>query len=188
MCYTLCMGLFFGSFLGYLNSSQQIFQDLFQTGKLFTLYFGVLALVFGAASLVNARFVQKWGMDFLCTRAVLGIIISSAIFLAAQIIMPPNLWLFMIYASVLFFCFGLVFGNVNAMAMEPMGHVAGIASAIIGATSSIMSMLIGTAIGQMYNDTLIPVTSGFLVLAILALGILQLARNKKAQPEEPLVE
>ncbi|WP_062067094.1 multidrug effflux MFS transporter [Cellvibrio sp. OA-2007] len=188
MCYTLCMGLFFGSFLGYLNSSQQIFQDLFQTGKLFTLYFGVLALVFGAASLVNARFVQKWGMDYLCTRAVLGIIISSAIFLALQMILPANLWLFMIYASVLFFCFGLVFGNVNAMAMEPMGHVAGIASAIIGATSSIMSMLIGTGIGQMYNGTLIPVTSGFLVLATLSLVILQLARNKKAQQNEPLMD
>lgn len=188
MCYTLCMGLFFGSFLGYLNSSQQIFQDLFQTGKLFTLYFGVLALVFGAASLVNARFVQKWGMDYLCTRAVLGIIISSAIFLALQMTMLANLWLFMIYASILFFCFGLVFGNVNAMAMEPMGHVAGIASAIIGATSSIMSMLIGTAIGQMYNGTLIPVTSGFLILAILALAILQLARNKKAQSDAPLVD
>lgn len=181
MCYTLCMGLFFGSFLGYLNSSQQIFQDLFQTGKLFTIYFGVLALVFGAASLVNARFVQKWGMDYLCTRAVLGIILSSAVFLVVSMLLPANLWLFMIYASVLFFCFGLVFGNVNAMAMEPMGHVAGIASAIIGATSSILSMLIGTAIGQMYNNTLIPVTSGFLILGTMALVILQLARNKKAQ-------
>src|SRR5690606_675539 len=61
MCYTLCMGLFFGSFMGYLNSSQQIFQELFNTGKMFTVYFGVLALLFGAASMVNARFVQKWG-------------------------------------------------------------------------------------------------------------------------------
>lgn len=185
ICYTLCMGLFFGSFLGYLNSSQQIFQDLFHTGKLFTVYFGVLALVFGAASLVNARFVQKWGMDYLCNRAVLGIIFSSAIFLAVLFLVPTNLWLFMIYASVLFFCFGLVFGNVNAMAMEPMGHVAGIASAVIGATSSIMSMIIGTAIGQMYNDTLIPVTSGFLVLGTMALVLLQFARNKKLPQLEP---
>jgi len=180
MCYTLCMGLFFGSFLGYLNSSQQIFQDLFQTGKLFTIYFGVLALVFGVASLVNSRFVEKWGMDYLCNHAVWGIILSSAIFLVVLMFLPANLWLFMIYASVLFFCFGLVFGNVNAMAMEPMGHVAGIASAIIGATSSIMSMLIGTAIGQMYNGTLVPVTSGFLILSIMALVVLKLARNKKA--------
>lgn len=188
MCYTLCMGLFFGSFVGYLNSSQQIFQDLFNTGKLFTVYFGVLALLFGIASLVNARFVQKWGMDYLCNRAVWGIILSSAIFLCLQFIGSPQLWMFLIYAAVLFFCFGLVFGNINAMAMEPMGHVAGIASAIIGAASSIMSMAIGTAIGQMYNDTLIPVTSGFLLLSIVALVILQLAKSRKEADAEPAVE
>lgn len=180
MSYTVCMGLFFGSFLGYLTSSQQIFQDLFHTGKLFTVYFGILALVFGVASLVNARFVEKWGMDFLCTGAVQGIIVSSGLFLIALLLLPTNFWLFMIYAAVIFFCFGLVFGNFNAMAMEPMGHVAGIASAIIGATSSILSMLIGTTIGQLYNGTLIPVTCGFLILGTIALVILQIARKKKA--------
>lgn len=179
MCYTLCMGLFFGSFMGYLNSSQQIFQELFNTGKLFTVYFGVLALLFGVASMVNARFVQKWGMEYLCRQATLGIIFSSAIFLALQLITTPNLWLFLAYAAVLFFCFGLVFGNVNAMAMEPMGHVAGIASAVIGASSSIISMIIGTAIGQMYDNTLVPMTCGFLILASLCLVILNLAKQRK---------
>jgi MFS transporter, DHA1 family, multidrug resistance protein len=179
MCYTLCMGLFFGSFMGYLNSSQQIFQELFATGKMFTVYFGVLALLFGAASMVNARFVQKWGMEYLCNRATLGIIMSSGVFLVLQLITPAALWSFLIYAAVLFFCFGLVFGNVNAMAMEPMGHVAGIASAVIGASSSILSMVIGTAIGQMYDNTLIPMTCGFLFLATLCLIILNLAKQRK---------
>lgn len=188
MSYTLCMGLFFGSFVGYLNSSQQIFQELFNTGKLFTVYFGVLALLFGVASLVNARFVQKWGMEYLCNRAVWGLILSSGIFLAVQLITSVNLWMFLIYAAVLFFAFGLVFGNINAMAMEPMGHVAGIASAIIGAASSIMSMIIGTAIGQMYNNTLIPVTSGFLILSIIALVILHLAKSRKADEPEAAIE
>lgn len=188
MSYTLCMGLFFGSFLGYLNSSQQIFQDLFHTGKLFTVYFGVLALLFGIASLVNARFVQKWGMDYLCNRAVWGIILSSAVFLGLLMIMPVNLWMFLAYVAVLFFCFGLVFGNVNAMAMEPMGHVAGIASAIIGSVSSIMSMVIGTAIGQMYNNTLVPMTCGFLALSIISLVILYLAKARKEADAEPVAE
>src|SRR5690606_31444721 len=121
MCYTLCMGLFFGSFMGYLNSSQQIFQELFNTGKMFTVYFGVLALLFGAASMVNARFVLKWGVEYLCNRATMGIILRTGIFIIIQLIVPPTLWMFLIYAAVVFFCFGLVFGNINAMAMEPMG-------------------------------------------------------------------
>lgn len=180
MCYTLCMGLFFGSFMGYLNSSQQIFQELFNTGKMFTVYFGGLALLFGAASMVNARFVQKWGMEYLCSRATMGIIFCSAIFLVLQLLTPPVLWHFLIYAAVLFFCFGLVFGNVNAMAMEPMGHVAGIASAVIGACSSVLSMVIGTTIGQMYDNTLIPMTCGFVFLATLCLVILNLAKQRKS--------
>ncbi|MFC4654702.1 multidrug effflux MFS transporter [Rheinheimera marina] len=181
VCYTLCMGLFFGSFIGYLNSSQQIFQQQFGTGEAFTLYFGFLALVFGGASLVNAKFVQRFGMELLCRRAVLAILVLSAAFLALHAAVQIELWMFLLYASGLFFCFGLVFGNVNAMAMEPMGHVAGIASAVIGATSSLLSLTIGTYIGQQYNGSLIPVTSGFLVLGSICLGLLYLAARLKTQ-------
>ena len=179
VCYMICMGLFFGSFIGYLNSSQQIFQGLFKTGQLFTLYFGLLALVFGSASLVNSRLVQKWGMQHLSDRAVWGIIVSSALFLVLQLSIDVQLWMFLIYASLLFFCFGLMFGNINAMAMEPMGHVAGMAAAIIGFTSSIMSMGIGTVIGQMYNGTLIPVTAGFLIFGGISMAILTFVKTYK---------
>ncbi len=182
MGYTLCMGLFFGSFVGYLNSSQQIFQVQFGTGKMFTVYFGVLALVFGVASLFNSQLVEKWGMHYISKRAVWAIIASSALFLGVHFLGDIQLWMFMIYASVLFFAFGLIFGNVNAMAMEPMGHVAGIASAIIGSVSSIISMVIGTAIGQMYNNTLIPVTTGFLVMTVLALFLMAFADGKNTNP------
>jgi DHA1 family bicyclomycin/chloramphenicol resistance-like MFS transporter len=181
VCYMVCMGLFFGSFIGYLNSAQQIFQDLFKTGELFTLYFGLLAIVFGAASLVNSRLVQKWGMQHLSDSAVVGIIVSSAVFLVLHLAIEVQLWMFLSYAAVLFFCFGLVFGNINAMAMEPMGHVAGIAAAIIGATSSIMSMCIGTVIGQMYNGTLIPVTAGFFIFSCISMAILTFAKAYKAK-------
>lgn len=180
MAYTLCMGLFFGSFVGYLNSSQQIFQVQFGTGQWFTLYFGVLALVFGVASLCNSRLVEKWGMHYISQRAVWAIVLCSALFLGLHSLCAIQLWMFMVYASVLFFAFGLIFGNVNAMAMEPMGHVAGIASAVIGAVSSVISMAIGTTIGQLYNNTLIPVTTGFLVMAILALLLMQFADKRNS--------
>jgi len=177
MSYTLCMGLFFGSFVGYLNSSQQIFQVQFSTGKMFTVYFGVLALVFGGASLLNSQLVEKWGMNYICKRAVLAIIAGSSLFLSLHAVTDIQLWMFMLYAALLFFSFGLIFGNINAMAMEPMGHVAGIASAIIGSLSSILSMTIGTAIGQLYNNNLIPVTLGFLVLSSISLFIMRFANK-----------
>ncbi|TGL58202.1 Bcr/CflA family efflux MFS transporter [Leptospira ognonensis] len=168
MTYTICMGLFFGSFFGYLNSSQQIFQVQFETGKLFTVYFGGLALLFGIASLLNSQLVEKWGMHYITKRATIGIIISSFLFLSLQSFVSIGLWMFLPYVAILFFCFGLLFGNFNSLAMEPMGHIAGIASAIIGSVSSILSMIIGTTIGQLYDQTVMPVTIGFLVMSCLS--------------------
>lgn len=172
MCYTLCMGLCFGSFIGYLNSSQQIFQVQFATGKMFTVYFGLLALILGFASLMNARFVERLGMHYICIWSFVCIIFSSVVFLGINLIVDVQLWMFLIYAALLFFSFGLIFGNVNALAMEPMGHIAGIASAIIGSLSSVISITLGAIIGQLYNGTLIPVVTGFTVLGIIALAIM----------------
>jgi DHA1 family bicyclomycin/chloramphenicol resistance-like MFS transporter len=173
--YMVCMGLFFGSFMGYLNSSQQIFQVQFEVGVMFSVYFGALALVLGVSSLVNSRIVEKYGMRPIALSAIVTIVMASGIFLALHALVTIQLWMFLIYAAVLFFCFGLLFGNVNAMAMEPMGHVAGIASAVIGSVSAIMSMGIGTVIGQLYDNSLIPVTTGFTVLGALAFLIMKWA-------------
>jgi MFS transporter, DHA1 family, multidrug resistance protein len=183
--YMICMGICFGSFLGYLNSSQQIFQEQFKTGDLFALYFGVLALILGAASLLNARFVEQLGMHYICVRAFAVIIIASVLFLILNLLVNVTLAMFLIYAAVLFFCFGLIFGNLNALAMEPMGHIAGIATAVIGAVSSLMSLIIGTVIGQLYDNTLIPITTGFAIFGALALWHLMLARRAKSVTQTP---
>jgi DHA1 family bicyclomycin/chloramphenicol resistance-like MFS transporter len=167
--YTICMGLVFGSFMGYLNSSRQIFQEQFQTGKLFTLYFGLLALLFGASSLVNSHFVKRLGMRHICLRGMIATIIASAIFLGLHFVTEIHLWMFFIYAGILFFIFGLMFGNLNSLAMEPMGEIAGLAASVIGFVSTLISMTIGSAIGQLYNNTLIPMSTGFLISGILGL-------------------
>ena len=77
----------------------------------------------------------------------------------------------MLYACILFLLFGTLFGNLNAIAMEPMGHVAGMASAIIGAASSVLSLILASIIGQLYNGTLIPMTCGFVILCGLAFAM-----------------
>lgn len=169
VCYMICMGICFGSLIGYLNSSQQIFQVQFETGKAFTLYFGGLALVLGVASLLNSRIVAKYGMQNICIRSTIAIIAASALFMIVNLTMVVELWMFMVYAAIIFFSFGLMFGNLNAIAMEPMGHIAGIASAVIGATSSMISLILGIIIGQFYDNTLIPVVTGFLVFNSLSL-------------------
>lgn len=181
MGYMLCMGICFGGLIGYLNSSQQIFQHQFRVGDDFALYFGGLALMIGAGSLTNSRLVGRIGMRPVCHRATLAIIAASVVFLALHGLVAITLPLFVGYAAILFFSFGLMFGNLNAIAMEPMGHIAGMASALVGATSSLISLTLGTTIGQLYDGTLIPVACGFTVLGTLALCIMRYAN---AQPRQ----
>jgi len=177
----VCMGMTFGCLLGYINSCQQIFQELFNTGKLFSLYFGSLALLLGLSSLANSRLVEKLGMQFLASRALTVIIISSSIFFILQNVIDIKLWMFLLYTATLFGSFGFIFGNFNTLAMEPMGHMAGIGAAVIGATSSLISVTIGTIIGQLYNDTVLPVTLGPLILTSAALLLMRSALNPSKQ-------
>ncbi len=170
MSYLLCAGFCFGGFIGYLGTSQQIFMQQFgKSGAEFSAYFAVLAGVMGIASFTNSRIVMKFGMRPICIYGFLGLTVISFIFLLMQLAgIKITFEMFMLYACILFLLFGTLFGNLNAIAMEPMGHVAGMASAIIGAASSVLSLILASIIGQLYNGTLIPMTCGFVVLCGLA--------------------
>ncbi len=74
-----------------------------------------------------------------------------------------------------FFCLGSVFGNVHSLAMEPFGHIAGIAAALIGTVATLLSMLLGGLIGQFYDGTVVPLAGGFAVLGIASLGAMSWA-------------
>ncbi|NRB82032.1 MAG: Bcr/CflA family drug resistance efflux transporter, partial [Saccharospirillaceae bacterium] len=137
-----------------------------------SIYFGMLALVMGVSSMLNSMLVHKYGMQFLSQYAFLAIVLVSIIFMILQLTININLWIFLMYIAAVFFSFGLIFGNVNAMAMEPMGDNAGIASAVIGSVSSIMSIIIGTTIGQLYDGTVLPLTMGFVFIGAIATALL----------------
>jgi len=178
--YAICAGLVFSALVGYLASSRQIFQDYFQVGELFPVYFGISALSIGASSIVNSMIVKKYGMKLLCHYALILMMVMSATFIVVSILQNQQLllWQFMIFAVITFFALGMLFGNLNALAMEPMGGIAGVAAAVIGCLSSGISAIIGTAIGQSYNDTLTPIFCGFFLLTISAF-FLQLWLGKK---------
>lgn len=175
--YTVAIGLVFGGFLGYLNSAQQIFQEQFQVGSLFPAYFAALSLAFAASSYMNGHLVVRHGMRKLAVRNLQGICLLSAGFVV--VLIPTDglapLWMFLLWGAAAFFCLGAVFGNVNALAMEPFGHIAGIAAALIGSITSLLSMLLGALIGQFYDGTLLPLVGGFAVLGIASLGAMSWA-------------
>ena len=164
-------GLIFSAMIGYLTSSQQIFQDTYGVGDLFPLFFAVLAIGIGGASITNARLVMRLGMRRLTVRALIAIIVLSAVFFAVAASMSgvPPLWTFMLYGIPTFFCMGILFGNLNAMAMEPLGHIAGVGSAVVASLTGFISLALGTLIGQSYDGTVLPLVAGYGVLGTLAL-------------------
>ncbi len=170
--YSVAAGLIFGAFLGYLNSAQQIFQIQFGLGTLFPLYFGLLSVAFGAASYANGRLVMRLGMRALSRRGLQALCAVSIGFFAFSLTAAgqPPLWTLMTWGATAFFSLGLVFGNFNSLAMEPFGHIAGIAAAFIGSLTTLVSMLLGGLIGQMYDGTVLPLVGGFAILGVAALG------------------
>lgn len=179
--YTIISGLVFGSFLGYLNSSQQILQIQYGLGEKFPLYFGILAIAFGAATLMNSKLVTFFSMKKLVQLAMQALVALSAIFLIISLIQNghPPLSTFILYLIPLFFTIGILFGNLNALAMEPLGHIAGIGASTIGSLSTFAALAIGTVIGQSYNGTILPLIAGFLLLGSASLVIIQLANRKR---------
>ncbi len=179
--YTLSAGLVSGAFLGYLNSSQQIFQAQYGLGQRFPLFFAIVALSLGGASFVNAQLVMRFGMKRLAHVALRGLAILSFLALAMSLLQGgnPPFWQVMTYFMTAFFCVGILFGNLNAIAMQPLGHIAGIGSAIVGSFSTFISVPIGTYIGLSYNGTVTPMILGLTILSVLTLGVLWWAEGAK---------
>jgi DHA1 family bicyclomycin/chloramphenicol resistance-like MFS transporter len=169
--YTVASGYVFGAFLGYLTSAQQILQQQYALGTRFPLYFAMLAITIGGASLLNASLVVRYGMRALSNWSLRGICLASVVFtaVASAVSGHPPLWMLMTYLMVSFFGIGLLFGNLNALAMQPLGHIAGTGAAVVGATSMLISLALGTWIGQSYNGTVLPLVVGFAVLSACSL-------------------
>jgi DHA1 family bicyclomycin/chloramphenicol resistance-like MFS transporter len=169
--YTISMGFIFGAFLSYLGASRQIFQDALNVGDMFAIYFGVAALALGAASLLNSMLVMRLGMRLLTHWALVALVLLSGAFFAVfqSLDGQPSVSLFMAWQLAAFFCVGILFGNLNALAMEPLGHIAGLGAALIGSISTFISLPFGWLIGQMYDGTVLPLVGGFFSLGLAAL-------------------
>ncbi|NJM34404.1 MAG: multidrug effflux MFS transporter [Rhodomicrobium sp.] len=167
--YAIGFGFFFGVLMSYIASAEQIFVDVYGLGKSFPLVFGAIASVMIAAALINARLVGTFGMrrvSHIALLAFIGVCGVMALFGYPQ---KPPLALFCLFIASAFFCFGLIGPNFNALAMEPVGHIAGTASSFIGFYTTGAGAIFGYLVGQSFDGTVRPLAIGFSLLAIGAL-------------------
>jgi DHA1 family bicyclomycin/chloramphenicol resistance-like MFS transporter len=188
--YTLGSGFVFGGFISYLSMSQQVFQEQYGLGALFPVFFGLLASSIGVASFVNGKLVMRFGLRRLARRALVinCVLCVCALFGTWALHGHPPLFAFVAFMMICFFCNGLLFGNFSARAMEPMGHVAGVASAVIGSISGALALLLGTLFGRAYDGTVLPLVAGFTTSALSALLVTEIAERGARRVAVPMLE
>ena len=177
--YTIAAGLVFGALVGYLTSAAQIFQGEYRLGARFPLYFAALALAIGVAAWCNSRLVMRYGMRLLSGIAAIGFGGLAAGFFGIALATGghPPLWALMIYLLAAFFCLGILFGNLNALAMEPLGHIAGVAASVVGSLTTFVSLLLGTVIGRSYDGSVLPLVGSFAILGLAAIAVMRWAER-----------
>ena len=173
MGYATAVGLLFGCVMTMVGSAQQIFTETYGLGALFPVAFGVLATSMGAAALVNSGAVRRFGMRRISHASMLLFVVLAVVQVGCALLTAgrPPLWLFGGLLAGSQFLLGLSFPNFNALAMEPLGKVAGTASSLIGVYTTVIGALCGLVIGGAFNGTVLPIAFGYLALGTLAAAI-----------------
>ena len=173
IAYTLISGLITGSFMVYLSASQEIFQNQYGLVEEFPYLFAALAISVGFATFTNGRYVVKFGMYALVKTFMIAFTVIPVIYLLIFFGQPnPNVYILLTFFGFQFFSIGFLFGNLRSLAMQPVGHIAGIGAAINGFVSTIMAVPIATYIGSFIKTTASPLFVGFLICGSFSLLIL----------------
>jgi DHA1 family bicyclomycin/chloramphenicol resistance-like MFS transporter len=179
MAFTVVSGLITGAFMVYLSSAQEVFEGQYGLADNFPYVFAGLAISVGLSTLLNGTMVVKLGMRRLAMIALTLFctvsIVYVGLFWNSQ---NPGLWILITFLAMQFFTLGFIFGNLRAIAMEPIGHIAGIGAAITGFISTMISIPIATFVGSFIGDTILPLFVGFLVCGSISLGIFMLMRRR----------
>ncbi len=174
MAVTVAAGCIYGALMGYVNSSEQIFHGVFETGALYPVWFGALAIFMAAATITNRVLLKTHSMRAICSMALVVHCLWSALALTAECATSGlSLSVFLACNAVTLFALGLTFGNVSAMALHPFGAIAGAAAAVQATVQTLVSLCAAAIIGNLFDGTLVPVLAGYLVMGMVALGLMR---------------
>ncbi|RJF90487.1 multidrug effflux MFS transporter [Sphingomonas cavernae] len=168
--YTVALAFLTGALYGFINSVQQIFADIFMAPHLLAPVFACVAGTMALASLLNSRIVVRVGMRFIGHAALIAFTLMGFVHMLIAASGHETLWTFALLQALMMGCFGLSTANFGALAMEHVGEVAGTASSLQGAFSTIGGALIGITIGQLFDGSTVPLYAGFFLCGLGALG------------------
>lgn len=175
---TLTQSLILGALFATLSMMQSIFDQQFHRADSFPIWFAVIALASGLGSVINARVVMRLGMRRVVTTAFAAMFALSLSIAVLDVLglLPFAFPVHVLWSIAMFALMGLSMGNLNAMAMEGVGHIAGTAAAVMTAASTVLSVLLAVPVGQAFDGTALPLylgVSGFVGLALVLLRLIR---------------
>jgi len=176
---TLAGTMTFGAIISYVGMVQQIFADVFARPALMPTVFALCAAAMGVAAFVNSRIVERVGMRRVSQVGLLVFIAASFVHVAVAASGHETLLTFVVLQSITFACVGVMAANFGAMAMEPMGSVAGIAASLQGCVSTAGAAVVGALIGRQFDGSTLPLAVGTAICGIVALIFVLFAEQGK---------
>lgn len=175
--YSLATTVMFGSLLAYVGMVQQIFAQIFQRASLMPTAFALCAMSMGVASFFNSRIVERVGMRIISHAALLAFIAVALLHTLVALHGRESLWAFVALQSATMGCFSLAVSNFGAMALEPLGRIAGIGASLQGCMSTAGGALVGAAIGRQFGGTIVPLACGALLAGLVGLACVLMAER-----------
>lgn len=167
----LVQAFIFAMLIATISTIQPIYETALGRAESFPLWFGLTAIIGASSSYLNARLVMRLGMRSLVTTMLWVQIAASGVatVLIASGVSGTGLFVvFIVWQLLLFYQMGMTIGNLNAIGMEPMGHIAGMAASIIGAVSTVIAVVLAVPVGLLFDGTPLPLVAGALIFAICA--------------------
>ena len=171
--YIVVLTLGFGQMFALLSSAQQLFAETYGRGESFPLWFAAMAILSGIGTLANAWLVMRLGMRRMALAAYQAQTVISAAVLCLALVSGAGFPAFFLWATSVFLMAGLTFGNLNALALEKMGHIAGTAASVVSAISTVAAVVVAVPIGLAYDGTPVPILAGTLVCSAGAWALLR---------------
>jgi DHA1 family bicyclomycin/chloramphenicol resistance-like MFS transporter len=179
----IAQAVLFGGFASYLSTSEVVYSEVFDQAGLFPLLFGSMALSMGTASLVNSRVVERVGLRRVLRIDLVGYLVGAVTLVSVALVTAgrPPLLVYLGVLAILLCSHAMIIPNMNARAMEPMGHIAGLASALNGAVLIGGGALLGAAFDRAFDGTILP-----LALALLGSGAVAALLLRISESGEPV--
>ena len=177
--YMIGMTLFTAVICAYVVSVQQVFGEVYNLSDWMPIAFAGTAGGIAVANFANGYFVRSFGMRRISHAAMILFTLFAATGYVLSLAGTPAFAISYLLFSLLLMFFAVIATNFTAISLEPMGHLAGTATAVTGFVSTTGGALIGGAVGQLFDGTLQPLFGGYALFGLLTILATLWAENGK---------